>query len=66
MSTCAHRHRRTAGPAAVRLAVEDLLRVPDEALEVDRQLHAGLAAAQHLVPQHLQVVLDLRAPRQTP
>ena len=53
---------RTAGAAAVRLAVEHLLRVPDEALEVDRQLHARLAAAQHLVPQHLQVLLQLRAP----
>jgi hypothetical protein len=43
----------------MRAALEDLLRVPDQALEVDRQLHTGVAGAHHLVAQHAQVLLQL-------
>lgn len=43
----------------MRLAPEDLLSVPDEAPEVDRQLHARLTALANLMPQNPQVHLQL-------
>lgn len=43
----------------MRLALEDLLSVPDEAPEVDGQLHACLTALANLVAQHPQVLLKL-------
>ena len=44
----------------MRLALENLLSVPDEAPEVDGQLHACLAALADLVAQHPQVLLKLQ------
>ena len=46
----------------MRLALEDLLGVPDEAPEVDRQLHARLTTLPDLVAQHPQILLQLRTP----
>ena len=44
----------------MRLALEDLLRVPDEAPEVDGQLHARLTTLPNLVAQHPQILLQLQ------
>ena len=41
------------------LALEDLLSVPDEAPEVDRQLHACLTALADLMAQYPQIFLKL-------
>ena len=43
----------------MRLALEDLLSIPDESTEVDGQLHAGLTALADLVAQHPQIFLKL-------
>ena len=43
----------------MRAALEDLLRVPDQAPEIDGQLHPRLPRAHHLVAQHAQVLLQL-------
>lgn len=45
----------------MRLAVEHLLGIPDEPPEVHRQLHAHIPRAQHLLAQHAQILLQLRA-----
>ena len=44
----------------MRLALEYLLRIPDEAPEIDRQLHPRLAALADLMPQDPQVLLQLQ------
>lgn len=43
----------------MRVAVEHLLRVPDQALEVDGQLHAGIPCAHDLCAQRLQICFQL-------
>ena len=43
----------------MRLALEDLLSVPDEAPEVDGQLYACLTTLANLIAQHPQVLLKL-------
>ena len=49
----------------MRPALEDLLRIPDEAPEVDWQLHPCLAALADLMPQDPQVLLQLQIHTQT-
>ncbi len=38
---------------------EELLRIPDEAAQIDGQVDARLPARHHLPPQHRMVLLDL-------
>ena len=50
---------RTRGDLLVGLDAEQLLRVPDEALQVDGQVDARLARRQHLRAQDDVVLHDL-------
>jgi hypothetical protein len=51
--------RRTTWPRTVRAALKDLLCVPDEPLDVDRQLYSRLARPQHFMAQDSQILLQL-------
>lgn len=42
------------------MAVEHLLNVPDEALEIDGQLHASVPRPHHLCAQDAQILLKLQ------